>query len=271
MDQKKVLYRLTETKGGGHATLLARQAVERGARKLVAVGGDGTVSEVINGIFQSNVKASDVELGIVASGRGNDAARALGLPRKDVAEAVDVILTGRTRLVDLGWERERCFISVLALGFPVEVARAANRMAWLRGRLLFSAAVATQARRMHAVPLRLELDDRPLDMDCTAVLVLNTPSTGGGLRLAPAARLDDGFLDVVVVGAVGRVELMWGFPGIAFGGGVEHPHFCVFRAKSVKIEASLPLEKMFDGDIQGCAPVEARVLKQVLKVTVPSD
>lgn len=251
------------TERPGHATGIARQLA--GSEPRIAVlGGDGTIGEVADALV-----GTDTELAILSVGTGNDVARSLGLPLNDLDAALDVAFDGRVVQIDVGEERDRHFVSVLGLGFPVIVAEQANRTR-LPGSTAFFVAVYRAMSRLQPVPLVIRLDDRTLEQECVAVMVQNTPYTGGGLHMAPGARVDDGLLDVVVVDGIGKLDLMINFPKIYRGRHLEHASFAVYRTRSVRIDSAIPLPKMFDGDLQGHSPVEATVLPAALKVVVPA-
>jgi YegS/Rv2252/BmrU family lipid kinase len=253
------------TERPGHATELARELVDVGERRIAAMGGDGTISEVANALM-----GTDVELAIVSMGTGNDIARSLGLPLNDLSASLIVAFEGDARPVDMGRERDRAFLSVLGLGFPAVVAAEANRFTWLKGPPAFFAAVYKAIHRLRAVPLVIQLDDLTLDMECTAVMIQNTPYTGGGLLMAPGARVDDGLLDVVVVDDIGKKDLMINFPKVYSGRHFEHPSFSLHRSARVRIESQERLPKMFDGDLCGWTPVEAEVQRGALRVVRPA-
>ena len=146
------------------------------------------------------------------------------------------------------------------------VAAEANRYTWLKGPPAFFAAVYKAVFRLRAVPLVIELDDEILEMECAAVMVQNTPYTGGGLLMAPGARVDDGLLDVVLVDDIGKKNLMIHFPKVYSGRHFEHPSFSLRRSTRVRIESPERLPKMFDGDLCGWTPVEAEVRPGALRV-----
>lgn len=253
--------RIVVTERPGHATEIARGLVEAGERRIAALGGDGTVGEVANALIDTGV-----ELAVLSMGTGNDIARSLGLPLNDLSAALTLAFEGPAHPVDMGAERDRAFLSVLGLGFPAVVAAEANRFTWLKGPPAFFAAVYKAVFRLRAVPLVIELDDETLELECAAVMVQNTPYTGGGLLMAPGARVDDGRLDVVIVDDIGKRDLMINFPKVYSGRHFEHPSFSLRRSARVRIESREPLPKMFDGDLCGWTPVEAEVRPGALRV-----
>ncbi len=252
------------TERPGHATELARGFAEGNGSRIGVMGGDGTISEVVQALV-----GSGVELAILPMGTGNDVARSLGLPRNDLGAALTVAVDGAARPVDVGRDRDRCFISVLGVVFPALVAAEANRMRFPRGSAAFFVAVYKALHRLRAVPLEIELDEGTLSRDCVAVMIQNTPYTGGGLHMAPTARVDDGYLDVVVVDRIGKLDLMINFPKAYKGRHFEHPSFSLHRSRTVNVRSAEPLEKMFDGDLCGWTPVEAGVVPGGLQVVLP--
>ena len=145
------------TEHPGHATELARRAADAGDPRVIVMGGDGTISEVVNGLI-----GSDTELGIIPMGTGNDVARSLGIPRGRLEAALDLAVQGETRPIDVGRERDRHFISVLGVGFPAIVAEQANAFTRLHGSAAFFVAVYKGLHRLRPVPLKIRLDDRSL-------------------------------------------------------------------------------------------------------------
>ncbi|HSR49213.1 MAG TPA: diacylglycerol kinase family protein [Acidobacteriota bacterium] len=259
-------YQLLATEGPKHATRLAHGLVAEGEGRIVVMGGDGTIGEVVNGIL-----GSDCELAIIPSGTGNDLARSLGLPFKDMEAALNLLETGQAKSIDIGWERDRHFILMAAIGYPAHVAEETNRMKRLKGPLAFFAAVYKALGRMKPISVRMWLDGEEKQLECTSILLQNTPYCGGGQLMAPQASMQDGKLDVVVIGPVGKLDLMLNFPRIYRGTHVTHPAFSVYQAAQVRIETETAMHKMFDGDVEGETPLEARAMRAALKVVVPLE
>ncbi|MCZ6562068.1 MAG: diacylglycerol kinase family protein [Acidobacteriota bacterium] len=265
LEAKGIKPELFETRYPGHATELAQRLAEKGEPRIVIFGGDGTISEVVNATVNTGI-----ELGIISVGTGNDLARSLDLPYNQPEEALEVVLTGGPIKVDVGWEQERCFISTLGLGFPAVIAQEVNKMKYLKGSPAFFIATYKAINHLRATPVKITLDDATLTVNCTSVLIQNTRFCGGGLLMAPAARMDDGLFDVVVVNDIGKVDLMLNFPKIYSGRHLEHPKFSLYRTRSVRIDTPINLSKMFDGDIYGQTPVNAKVLRGAATIIGPS-
>jgi diacylglycerol kinase (ATP) len=255
---------LQATKRPGHATILAEEAVRLGYDPVVAVGGDGTHSEVAQALV-----GSDMSLGIIAVGTGNDLARSLGLPIGEPGRALEIIKAGKTRWIDVGRDGDRYFVSLLGVGFPAEVAARASEFRRLMGAAAFSLGVYRSIHRMRSFPVDLVLDGIPHSFKATSILLQNTPFTGGGLPIAPEAKLDDGLLDVIVVDDIGKWSLMWNFPKVYRGRHLTHPHFFGFRCRTAEINSDERVPKTLDGNPFGVTPSRVTVSSRALKVIVP--
>jgi diacylglycerol kinase (ATP) len=227
------------------------------------LGGDGTISEVVNGVV-----GHQLSLGVVSVGTGNDFARTLRLPLRNPQQAWNVIQAGGTRRLDLGECDGRYFISSFGVGFPVDAIRATGRIRFLKGSAAFLLGVVRALWRLQSVPIRIEFDDSSIEKNCALVLVQNTPYLGGGLCVAPRASVDDGFLDVVVVETLGRLRVLANLPRVYRGRHEKHPKFSAFKAKKVIISSREKLRTMCDGDVRGCTPSRITVHPGALKVIV---
>lgn len=249
----------------GQTSELSAKAVEDGIQRLIVLGGDGSIGEAANGLV-----GSDCELGIVPAGTGNDIARSLKIPLSPI-RAMQVAVHGYSRKFDVGQDHDTCFFSVLGIGFPADVAEQANQMIWLKGSAAFFFGMYRTLIGMRKVPVQIELDDREFSLDCTSIMIQNTPYTGGGLLMAPDASMDDGLLDVILVGDIGKLDLMLNFPRIYWGGHLKHPKFAAFKSRNVKITSEIPLRKIFDGDLKGTTPADVAVHVRKLNVVVEEE
>ena len=245
----------------------ARQGVVDGLDALVVAGGDGMVHLGVN-----IVAGTDLPLGIVAAGSGNDIARAMGLPRHDVAEAVRVVERGLAtggRAVDAvvvgppDYSAHEWFIGVLSCGVDAAVNARANELTWPRGGGRYVRGLASELRRFRPYGYRLTLDDETWESTGTLVAVANGGLFGGGMRIAPGSRMDDGLLDVVIAGPLSRRELLGIFPKVYRGTHVRHAACTVLRSTSVLIEHSpvgpVPPAAFADGERIGPLPLRVEV------------
>lgn len=242
---------------------LARDSVDAGTDGLVAVGGDGLVHLALQ-----LVAGTETPLGVLPGGTGNDVARTLGVPRDDAAAAVAVLAAGRTRRVDLGRVGETWFASVLAAGFDSRVNARTNRMRWPRGRARYTVATLVELARLEPLAFTVETDDTTLELDATLVAVGNGTSYGGGMRICPDARLDDGLLDVTVVGSSSRTRLVRTFPTVFRGTHVHDDRVTTLRAERLRLTAS-GASAHADGEPVATLPLEVTCVPGAAAVIVP--
>ncbi|HEX4816125.1 MAG TPA: YegS/Rv2252/BmrU family lipid kinase [Nonomuraea sp.] len=232
---------------------------------LVAFGGDGLVHLAVQA-----VAGSDVPLGIIPAGTGNDIAAALGVPCTDPLAAARTVLRMKSRPVDAVSVRagrtEELFAGVLACGFDSRVNERANRMTWPPGMARYVVAMVEELRSFRPIPFRVTFDeDEVVEREAMLVAVGNTRSYGAGMRVCPAARPDDGLLDVMMVGALSTGEFLRVFPSVYRGTHVGHPAVSVRRARSVRLEAD-GVVAYADGERVGPGPVECAVRPGALRV-----
>ena len=234
---------------------------------VLALGGDGTVGACAGGLVKA---ASDpgtpvAALGIIPAGSGNDAAAALGLPIRDPVAAAGLVPTLPRRPIDLvraemdGAPEPRWWLCVAGSGFDAEVNRFANRLP-LRGRARYVSAVLALIGRSTPAHFSLELDGTPIETDAWLVATANAPGYGGGMRVAPTARMDEGLLDLVVIGGLSRQAFLRAFPGVFAGTHVTHPAVTVHQATRATLRASRPTWMYADGEAVGLLPVTCTVV-----------
>lgn len=226
-------YRLFETAGAGDGDRQARLALESGCKNVVCIGGDGTLSEIVDA-----VAGSGSVLYIVPSGTGNDFARALGLP-KDPMEAFKAQLSGRRASIDCGSINGRAFINVSGSGFDVEVLRKTEELKRVYpGEKAYRKAVLAVLGSYRPFGAEISIDGgefRPFNG--TIVEIANGQCIGGGMKVAPGARLQDGLFDMVTVACVPRVLIPLLLPLFVLGVHVYLPIARVTRAKDVVLRA----------------------------------
>jgi diacylglycerol kinase (ATP) len=204
---------------------------------------------------------------VVPAGGGNDAARSLGLPADDPLAAAGLLIRLRRRPADLATVAGRAYLNVAGAGFDSEVNRVANqRLGWARGRPRYVGAVLAQLVVGRTARFELVLDGRAQRLEGWLVAVANGPSYGGGMRVAPRASLADGLLDVVVIGAIGKLEFLRTFPKVFSGAHVEHPAVAVHRAARVDLDADRTLAVYADGEPAGTLPATFEVRPSAVTV-----
>jgi diacylglycerol kinase (ATP) len=250
----------------GAPTKLALAAAEAG-HDLVACGGDGLVTEVAAVAADTGTR-----LAIVPTGAGNDFARVLGYDPKRPLDAFDVLAHGHDRVVDLGRVNGRWYTCVTASGFDAEANRWANTVHRLSGTSLYVAAVLRTLAVYKPHRFQLTVDGRTEEMRAWLVAVGNGPAYAGGMRVAPAARMDDGLLDVTVIGAMTKWEFLVNFPKVFKGTHVNHKQVHTFRGERVELaslDSSVPMEVYADGERVGPLPGRMEAVRDALNVRVP--
>ncbi|NUT35476.1 MAG: sphingosine kinase [Hamadaea sp.] len=215
-------------------------AVAGGALAVISVGGDGTLHRAVQA-----VAGTDVALGIVPAGTGNDIAACFGLPldpREAARTIADAWYARRTVAIDLNrvdgpGGALRWSAGVIGLGFDTLVNELANRMRFPRGPIRYDIAIVLELARLRARRYRITLDGRTEDLDACLAAVGNTARYGGGMRICPDADPADGLLDLVVAGPVSRFTLMRIKPRVYAGTHVDHPAVRVLRGRTVTVEA----------------------------------
>ena len=242
---------------------LARKAVADGVENLVVVGGDGMVHVAVQALA-----CTGTNLGVIPAGTGNDVARYLGIPRADTQLAADVVVGSRVRTIDLARTSGTYFVTVLASGFDSKVNERANAMSWPRGQSRYSLATLAELRVFEPLPYVIELDGVERRLDAMLVAVGNGESFGGGLRITHGASLDDGLLDVVIIGPMSKARLVRVYPMLFSGKHVGIPEYEHHRVRSVTVAAP-GISAYADGERIGSLPLTVDVVPRALRVLVP--
>lgn len=258
-----VVERATENEG--HATVLAREAIEEGVDRVVAIGGDGTVNEVLNGLA-----GGEVPLAIVPTGTVNVLALELGLPL-DPPDAVRVAAGWRVTRIDLGLVGERYFALMAGVGFDADVV---SRVTPTMKRALKEAAFVLQGVAAYVTgehPLvRIECDDRTTEG--YFVVLGNARNYGGSFGVTPLADMRDGLLDVVVLKDMGFFSVAHYWLAALLSAHLRHPKVEYFRTAAARLtvaEGDAPVLVQTDGEVAGKLPLDCRVVPGALKVVTP--
>ncbi len=262
LDQRRAEFRVERTRSLEHGVRQALGAVEAGEIPVV-ISGDGMI-----GAIGGAMAGSDTPLGIIPGGRGNDLARVLGIP-DDAEQAVDVLLAGRTRKIDVGEVNGKRFLGIVSVGFDSEANRVANETRLLSGNLVYALAAIRTLIRWKPGRFTVRVDDERYRFTGYSVSVANNKAFGGGMFIAPDAELDDGEFDIVAVGEVGKLRFVGNLPKVFKGTHVEEEQVRVFRASHLELSASSPYPVYADGEHLSELPASLRVLPGALSVIVP--
>jgi len=263
------------TEAPRHAIELAKSAAKKGYELVVSVGGDGTINEIVNGLYDAgNIK--DVMLGIISTGTGSDYIRTVGIPRRHV-EACQRLLNPQKRVVDLGEVEyassgravKRLFVNFAGLGFDAEVVKATTQKFKVLGAVpsyLMGLLTTFLCYRNREVTVRL--DGRTDDRKVCAVVMSNGKYGGGSMYVAPDADLSDGLLDIMIIDNISKPDLLWSLPRIYRGTHLTHPKVTAERAREIEIIPIQPMSIQADGELLGEAPASFRVLPAALNIIV---
>ena len=267
------------TTRSGEATEVAREALKIEVARIVAVGGDGTLSEIVNGYFDDCGRAinSDAAIGLLPSGTGSDFRRSLGLTSR--RDSIRALISLETRLLDAvraefqdldGASVSRVFINVASFGLGGDVSALVNKWReslprWIGGSARFAAAAIAALGRYKNVSVSLRLDERAMTINSNLIVVANGRFAGGGMMLAPHAELNDGLLDVIVTDGAARLDVIRELPRIQRGAHLKNPRVSEMRAREVAIETEEPMAIDLDGEMVGFTPAHLRVLPSAIR------
>jgi YegS/Rv2252/BmrU family lipid kinase len=247
-----------------HGLELARRAASSG-ELTVTLSGDGLIGCAVGALRECPGSV----LGILPGGRGNDTARALGIPPQ-IDAACAVIAGGAERDLDIGDVEGRSFIGIASLGFDSDANRIANAAPSRLGRLVYVYGAMRALAAWKPATFALRLDGEPLSTTGYSVAACNSGRYGGGMLLAPGASLDDGLLDIVMIGMQSKRTFLATLPKVFSGAHVHHPAVRVLRGRELHVDADRPFTVYADGDPIGDTPVTIRVVPHALRVLVPA-
>jgi diacylglycerol kinase (ATP) len=260
------------------AELVARAAAD-GAEQVVAVGGDGTLNEVANGLL-ALPDGERPELAVIPFGTGMDFARSHGIPRK-LDAAIDVARAGRTATIDAGrvfytaWDgstAEAYFANIASAGMSGAVAREANLSSKaLGGRISFFTALVRVFAGWRNTQLEIEAGLERRSGKMTNVIVANGRYQGGGMLIAPDAAPDDGLFDVLLIGDITKRDFVLNVGKIYRGTHLSHPKIELLRSAAVSVDGEIPVPIELDGEQPGTTPARFEVVPGALRLRVPSS
>jgi len=263
------------TEAPGHAIELAKSAAKKGYELVVSVGGDGTIHEIVNGLYDAG-SMGDVMLGIISTGAGNDYIRTIGIPRHH-EEACRCLMKPRKLVVDLGVVEyvsngqitKRLFVNFAGLGFDAEVVKATTQRFKALGSLpSYLIGLLTTFLSYENREVSLELDGQAEERKVCVILMGNGKYGGGGMLTTPHADPTDGLLDVLIIDALSKRDLLWSLPRIYRGTHLTHPKVTVKRAREIDIRPTQQMSVEADGELLGEAPARFHVLPAALTVVI---
>ncbi|SEN23093.1 diacylglycerol/lipid kinase family protein [Lihuaxuella thermophila] len=263
LEERNIPYQVEFTKGPGHAAEIAESAARSNVQAVVAIGGDGTVNEVGNGLA-----GTEIPMGYIPAGSGNDFALAQNIP-SDPEQALQRVLDHQVRRVDTAEIGERMMIGFAGVGFDAKVADTVNHSPFKRwaGRSIYFFGAVQVLTRFRPASVSLLIDGKRCEYQgLWLIAVTNNPYYGGGMKICPDAKNDDGWLDICCVHNLKHAQFLKMFPSVYKGKHVNHPSVTLLRGKEITIDSEAPLVVHADGEVIGRTPLSIRVRPQSLCV-----
>ena len=260
LKQKGIQSEVTTSNFAGHAIELAQQFDPSKFDGIIAIGGDGTLFEVINGLLKK-YQSFDLPVGQIPVGTGNSFIKDLAI--QTIEDAIAKIAGGTSRKVDVGFfkypEGEHYFINLLGTGFVANVAHRAGKYKAF-GPLSYVIGVFEEVARLKSVPMEITIDGKVYQREYIFTEICNSTKTGGNMIMAPDAKIDDGLLDIILLNRISRLNLLKVFPQIFKGTHVNDSHVETFKGKHIKIITETLQRLTPDGEVFGSTPIEVFIL-----------
>ena len=252
----------------GHGSELVANMELSGFDGLVAAGGDGTVFEVLNGLYK-HPKSARIPLGLLPIGTGNAFARDFGLSLDTWPEAIDLLHRGGTRLIDVGRVQTTAktyyFLNIVGMGFSVDAGKSAQKLKFF-GNTAYTLATLWQVLQLKSYPLVIEIGAESIRNDTVFVSISNSRYTGTHFLIAPEAVIDDGLLDVTILENLSRIRLLKLFPTIYTGRHIEYKEISTHQAACINIHSPQGMLLSPDGEFLGSTPAQITCLHQDLTI-----
>lgn len=256
------------TRRAGHAVDLVGAADLAAFDGVIAAGGDGTLFEVLNGLYR-HTPQERVPLGLVPVGTGNAFARDLGLMPGDWQKGIDIIARNQPRAVDVGCVQTRSetfhFLNVIGMGFVVDAGMTAKKLKMV-GNAAYTLGTLWQTMKLKSYPLHIEINGKNIRQDNVFVEISNSRYTGTSFLIAPDAQIDDGLLDVTLLSRLPRWRLLRLFPTIYSGRHVQYREVATFQAQHIRIHAPGGQMLAPDGEFHGQTPADISCLHRDLDI-----
>ncbi|HUW06714.1 MAG TPA: diacylglycerol kinase family protein [Williamwhitmania sp.] len=278
LESKGLQFDFEFTRKRYHAVELTVRAINEGYYKIIAVGGDGTVNEIVNGIFiQKAIPTTNVLLGTIAVGTGNDWARTYKLPW-NYTDAIEALMMQRDFLQDVGLasffetrvHHTRYFANAVGIGFDGAVGFRFNRLKELgrKGKWLYVMALVHALIQYRSTSVSAKIDERGIKSEIFSATLGIGKFNGGGMLQVPDAISDDGLFDMTIIRKLSKWNVLRNLPILYNGKIYEHPKISVVRAKSISIHSIPPMPMELDGEAVGHSPFEFKIVPKSIRVVV---
>lgn len=280
LNNKEINYEYRITEYSGHAVELAREFTRKGYRKFIVLGGDGTISELVNGIFQSGISDySEIKIAIIPSGTGNDWARFWKLTR-DYKKSLNVFFEGKSRYIDIGKVtladndtiKKHYFINSIGFGLDAEVVHLTHRLKKILGSFsfLYTIALLLAVFRHKPTKISIKSDENTFEKEIFTMNIANGCYSGGGIKQTPEALPYDGIFDVMVAKQPTFKDVMTILPRLFNGTILQHRIISSFKGNRIDLEANEHLQIEADGIIvSGQSPISVEIIPAAIQMIIP--
>lgn len=276
LKKEDLTFKACFTERKGHAIKVTMDGISDGYRKIITVGGDGTLNEVVNGVFSNNsCPANKISLALIPVGTGNDWGRMFGIPL-DYQKAIKIIGENKQMIHDIGIvsffngseKMSRYFINIAGLGFESVVVRRTNIQKDMGrgGKLIYFYNLLMSLLFYKNTEAEIIIDGNKVTADVFSINVGNGRYCGGGMRQTPDALPDDGFLDVTVINGMGKFEIIRNLNILYDGSILKHPKIDSYRCKTIKVSSASVLYTEADGESLGHTPAEFGIIPAAVNV-----
>lgn len=254
-----------------HATELSSEGVSLGYRRIIIIGGDGTMNEVVNGIFSQDLCPSvEVIIGMITVGTGNDWGKMYNIP-KDYKKAIDAIKAGKTRLQDIGRAvysingrtEQRYFANIAGLGFDASVVERTNFQK-SRGKSSYYSALLKSLSSYRTTNTRVKVNDKSTENDTFSISIGIGKFSGGGMMQTPEALIDDGLFDITVIKSMTKIEIIRSLKKLYDGSILDHPKIISLKGERIRIESDPEINLEVDGESLGNSPIDFNIIPKSL-------
>lgn len=281
LERKGIEFDFALTQRRYHAVELTVNAISNGFRKILAVGGDGTLNEVVNGVFiQKNVKTTDILIGVVGVGTGNDWQRMYDIPASYQDKIPSLIKentflqdVGRVEYVESGIKHTRYFANAAGVGFDAEVARSTNKLKeqGRRGTLLYMYSLLKTLLGYRSTHISLSIDGRKISTRTFSLTLGIGRYNGGGMMQVPNALTNDGLFDITIIRKINRLDVIRNIYRLYNGTILKHPKIKGYQGRSITISSDPPINLEVDGESLGNSPFTFSIVPQSIRVLVGAE
>jgi YegS/Rv2252/BmrU family lipid kinase len=275
----KFQYEIFLTENKKHAIYLTRDCLKNGFDRIIAVGGDGTFNEVVNGFFENNnLINKNAKLGFIPSGTGSDFIKTLNIP-KSYKDAIDIIEKNNYKKIDIGLvhfsinskKSYRYFINIADVGIGGEVVDRVNKKTKILGGFIsFLIATLETVLEYENKSVKVIIDNnKELELKINNIVVGNGKYFGGGMKILPYANPFDSYFDIAIIGNISKIEFFLNVPKVYFGKNIYDRNIFFEKAKNVKVFSNQEIKLDIDGEQEGFCPVEFELIPECIKVLVP--